>query len=686
MDVVLGSRFSRFSKIFRGETGLERGFGVPSPRFRRTKSLDCKLRPCYTLGMAVPVLVMTPVRSFGELIQQALQETGLYQATLVHDNEQALASARQAEYPVAVLDFDLEDHPAELVNAILAIQPEMRIIAIRNTPEGERSLKEDLPLAACLEEAFYLPDLLDILARVSAGVKGSAHVSKKSEVSAFPTAIMKEERKKWGQSAPVWLQDVERAAQQLTRLSLESAAQAALITRGEKLWAYAGQLPQPAAEELAQTVGQYWAADGRSDLARFIRLEATNEEYMLYATGLGGDFALALVYETEIPFSQIRHQAGDLARRLSSPPEIFQPPSEETALPEDDAWALPESPLEENNASPDIRALDDLLPPEPSPQKEVDGVSPFTMDEPAEEDALVVFPTDWRPHQDIAEGRQAFFEELLASVEFPDPEATGELSASHEVQVWDKPATDDESVECKTPESVPGSPPPPGKGDDRPASEEEGAGFDLLASTGLHEELSHGQLEAEEFLDLSPPLAEVPQDPKIPSSEEQGELPEEAQPAPAQEEAPPPRARRLISEDFFPETPGFHNLTYACVLLPRFPQHHLAGDVAQCLTEWVAEICLAFGWRLQHLDVRPPYLHWVVVVPPSVSPGTMVHTMREHLSQRVFVEFPRFAKMNPSGDFWAPGSLIVNGVDPLAQHLIMDYLDKTRRRQGVKKP
>jgi len=38
---------------------------------------------------------------------------------------------------------------------------------------------------------------------------------------------------------PPWLSDVTRAAQHLTRLTLGSSAQAALITRNDQLWAYA---------------------------------------------------------------------------------------------------------------------------------------------------------------------------------------------------------------------------------------------------------------------------------------------------------------------------------------------------------------------------------------------------------------------------------------------------------------
>ncbi len=128
-----------------------------------------------------------------------------------------------------------------------------------------------------------------------------------------------------------WLQDVSRAAQHLTRLTLESSAQAALITRGDHLWAYAGQLSQGAANELAVTVTRHWDGQKGSDLLRFVRLEATRAEHMLYATRIADDVVLALVFDAETPFSTIRSQASQLAESLSiTPVEEEAPPDPPT--------------------------------------------------------------------------------------------------------------------------------------------------------------------------------------------------------------------------------------------------------------------------------------------------------------------------------------------------------------------
>ena len=39
------------------------------------------------------------------------------------------------------------------------------------------------------------------------------------------------------------------------------------------------------------------------------------------------------------------------------------------------------------------------------------------------------------------------------------------------------------------------------------------------------------------------------------------------------------QTKPFVFEDFDPITPSFHNLTYACILVPRMPEHHLIGEL-----------------------------------------------------------------------------------------------------------
>jgi len=112
----------------------------------------------------------------------------------------------------------------------------------------------------------------------------------------------------------------------------------------------------------------------------------------------------------------------------------------------------------------------------------------------------------------------------------------------------------------------------------------------------------------------------------------------------------------------------------------------LTGDIADRLSEWLPNICVAFGWRLEYVAVRPEYLQWVVNVPPATSPGYLMRIMRQQTSEKVFAEFTRLKKENPSGDFWAPGYLIMGGTKPHPPQLVKDYIIQIRQRQGFEKP
>jgi REP element-mobilizing transposase RayT len=135
-----------------------------------------------------------------------------------------------------------------------------------------------------------------------------------------------------------------------------------------------------------------------------------------------------------------------------------------------------------------------------------------------------------------------------------------------------------------------------------------------------------------------------------------------------------------------PVQAGVYHLTYACLLLPRFAEHYLTGEVADKLSEWMPIICVAFGWRLEYVAVRPEYLQWVSNVPPATSPGYVMRIMRTQTSEKIFAAFPGLRKDNPSGDFWAPGYLIMGGTQPHPSQLVKDYIKQVRQRQGSEKP
>ena len=558
--------------------------------------------------MAVPVIVITPSQGFGELIVQVLEETGDYALALANSSKTALELTKKDQPVLCILDSDLEDMPLnELVAEMRQLVDDLILIFIPGDLEQDDFMLDQIQADGYLSKPFYLPDLLLKVDETikHAGLEGLRQVKAASLSQDTPeSASLKQPLSLIEQAeAPDWLQDVSSAAQQLTRLSLEYSSQASLITRVDQVWAYAGELPQPAVEELAQTVSRYFSDGGNTDLARFIHLDATSGDYMLYATGLVGDFVLALLFDAEMPFSKIRSQANNLAADLTKSSDFSRIEAQANQVAEEEAEQFSKIPL-----------LEDVPPP---------------------------IPNGWVPEEVVSSERKGFLEELLQDEAAPIPPAFSiETNPAQQVVQPDRDA-----VEALL----------QGMQEDP----EEGIGYDQVeevfpqvpaAGLGDSTVVSHSDHQFDETM------------PSKSSKEKAAKAP-------------------LLE----PVSSAVYSLPYACVLIPRIPEHHLTGDLTTHLSEWVTQLCLAFGWRLEQLSIRPDYIQWIVNVPPSTSPGYLMRIIRQHSSRRLFIEFPRLVEDNPSGDFWAPGYLIMSGTQDPPKQLVKDFIKDTRKRQGISK-
>jgi DNA-binding response OmpR family regulator/REP element-mobilizing transposase RayT len=473
--------------------------------------------------MTTKALILTPSKGFGQLIFQVLTDAGSLEPVLLSSLRQAVEAAQRSAPALVVLDADFGSHELTgIVNELRELAPDLHLIVIPAEENPTDPQLANLGADAILPSPFYLPNLVAAIEQLY-GPLVAKESAKHSTYGSAPARFKTTQHLEI--VAPEWLQDVDLAAQYLTRLSLESASQAALITRGQKVWAYAGELPQPAAEELAAAVSQHAANGNDADLARFVHLDATKSDYMLYATSLGGEYTLALVFDAKVPFSQMRAQVSKLANALAS-----------------------------------------------APQQEL-------------------------AKSDGAQARRG------ATVQLQD-------------QNMGQGGVPDERL-----------PKYGAFGSQLPRADQPGARAGGVPNLGAGRAASQtGRLE--------------------------------------------------------PLTAGSYDLHYAYLLIPRLPSHRLEGDLAEKLGLWLPHLCLAFAWRLENISVQPEFLQWMLSMSPETSPESVVHKLEKHLSERIFDEFPRLKRENPSGEFFAPGFLIVNGALP-ASDLILEYIQQTRARQGV---
>src|ERR1051325_6483737 len=304
--------------------------------------------------MSSDLLIVSADTKFSQVLLHGLEQEG-YRVQITKGKGESVVRADEENSSLAFLDMDMGYRAVlEIGQALRMLNPEMRLIIFSS--EGNPPSLDELRPWIFSPKPYFLPDVLNMLNNNSTSASRSSTTPPGVETS---------------NSALPWLTDVTKAAQHLTRLTLESSAQAALITRGDSLWAYAGQLSQGAAKELAVAVTRHWDGQTGSDLLRFVRLEATTAETMVYATRLADDVVLALVFDAETPFSTIRSQAGQLVNRLSTQaPEVAEQPALPQRRPA--SYETPTEYLEEEgngdlNIPSIAEILSDVPPPRPEP-------------------------------------------------------------------------------------------------------------------------------------------------------------------------------------------------------------------------------------------------------------------------------------------------------------------------------
>lgn len=526
--------------------------------------------------MPEDILLISGSLKLAENIRQEVEETDDYCLHVASNKSSAIVKADEVGASIAMLDYSKnEDWLCDIGIALRTIHPNIALIILCDD-------ESNLPLFESL--------------------RPWSSVRKPLSWSSFMNAINKplsKKTKKTDDSPTPWLADPNKAAQYLTRITLESSAQAALITRNDKLWAYAGGLSQKAATEVAQAVTRNKDEHKGSDLLRFIRLESTKAEHMLYAANLTRDAVLALVFDAETPFSTIRSQAGQLVTAMDDEPE-----------------AETNNEVKENFTSPKKNIPLDLTQPKINPVNH-----PKINDEGVRKQEPSHFPRKWEKSSATTNDNRF----LTSSTNLSNPK------------------NEFPGIKNKLPEiPQPANPSQPRQ----------------KFSEGKDENFSASILRKQENFDIKPDPIENDLTQVSPTTE----------------------AERKLSME--PVSAGLYHLTYTCLLLPRFSSQYLTGDISEKLNEWLPVICVAYGWRLEYLSVRPEYLQWAVNVQPNTSPGYLMRIMREQTSEKLLSEFPYLEKENPSGDFWAPGYLIMGGSQPHPQQLIRDYIKQTRQRQG----
>jgi REP element-mobilizing transposase RayT len=257
------------------------------------------------------IMVVTPLPDLGELICESLKEYSKCQ--LFTTASKTITYLKQYEgIKQVILDMEMgEMRLLDLGRALRRINPTIEILII-SKDEPSMDLDAIQPWKY-LRKPLLLHDLL-----ISLGIEPDEEVITSSVVDLG--AGSSDER-----SQPLWITDPVMATRQLASMIERSSAQEALLIQNNSLWSYTGELSKASVQEVDQLISRSWDEKKQSDMLRFIKLETTQTEHALYATLLAMGVILALVFDSQVPFSIVRSQTNTFAGTLSLPASKSNP-------------------------------------------------------------------------------------------------------------------------------------------------------------------------------------------------------------------------------------------------------------------------------------------------------------------------------------------------------------------------
>lgn len=611
------------------------------------------------------ILIATPHAAFGELLRISLEETGDYRVRLVQSGREVQASLARLSFDLVLLDADLTDMPlAEVARQVLVLRgPRLMVVPPDNNPR--HPMLAGIEIHGFVYRPFYTPDLLESI----------AGLMRTKEAPAPPPAPEME-------APPDWLENPALAEQHLQNALVGCTAHLVIITRGGQVLVAFGSLDRPAAQEIANILLRSTPGGLKNDLARYFRLSNIAMDYILYARALAGEARLALVYEVSTPLTRIRSQMNTIIKGLAQPPAAPTPEKVETPAADPFEWAV-ESAEESSDGISDTEManltawLADLPSPDPDPYPAEQADSPQEPAEPSSAADLGWIPPQPNAPLDpppSAPHLKADSAPLGNAPSHPPAEPLPEVQEAP--PLWRvAPPELPQAVEVISPTAPRDLPP------DLAAGFAEEIGQDAspmgTALPDMEAEANGEPAPAQEpLLFTGTPAAPGLAEPY--NGERAIELVD-----PTAETRPIALRRSATLNLLETASPAFAALAYAACLIPRLPSHYLNGEIAAQLAAWLPEVCLAFGWRLLSLQVRPDTLQWVVQLSPTIPPAQMIRAVRHILSQRLFDHDTRLVLENPSGDFWAPGYLVISGSQMPTPDLVRMFVTQTRRQQGL---
>jgi REP element-mobilizing transposase RayT/TusA-related sulfurtransferase len=560
------------------------------------------------------VLVITPSPYMTNKIQKALEDIGGYNVITISSPAVALEFAQKSTINICILDVFHPEFPVlKVVKELKIKQPKMKLILILSDPSFTHEAIPEIIPDGLLPRSFNFEQFKSTLGVFSAefGIvdPSDLNADQTIRVSSYEQpsqSLHPHDISHYSKSA-----DFTNIHQRLSGVLIDTNAQVIIVIRRKQLLSYRSMLPYPAVQEIVDLINSFSTTStqnlqkeikpglyktGSGDMVRFIQLKLIPGKLLLYTISLTKEMLLAVAFEPDTHFSDVRRYAIQIERELKEPqrslPLVYR-----------SSYSKSDEPIQKQ----------------------------FTQ-----------------PHQ---------------------PEPIFELPQSQSIPL---------SSESQREPIMNIANEPPVPGDQIAASNKEEKGkvlstFSTSSETGMEEPginstqiMSSKNSDYHESFELDEQVEGVPLGSRSMQKEEFDHL---------------ETGSENISDS--PSSSYGNYITYSCLLIPRMPQHLLKSNLAASLFKWTGQLCLAYGWRLEHLSIHPNHIQMIAGAPLATSPAFLVRTMRQKTSQYIFTQFPPLTSENPSGDFWAPGFFISGGKQTIQPHLIDQYISEIRENQGM---
>ena len=139
--------------------------------------------------------------------------------------------------------------------------------------------------------------------------------------------------------APLWSRNRDPVLAQLavtmTQMMTDLTADATVLTRGNQIVAFSGEMPLERFRALRRVIADDWMAANSQSRIRFVTLPESGMDYMLYSRGSVAEHTLTMVFSGGRPLRDIRRQGDRMRQALDAAPALDAPAtaSEESLSP-----------------------------------------------------------------------------------------------------------------------------------------------------------------------------------------------------------------------------------------------------------------------------------------------------------------------------------------------------------------